>query len=179
MLRRLSGLEVDWDKVTVFQVDERVAPDGSADRNATLLIRELLDHVPAQAYLMPVTRGRLDAEADSYALLIGDVCAGVLDAVHLGLGADGHTASLVPDDPVLDEQSADVALTLEYQGLRRMTMTLPLLNRARAVIWEVAGADKAPAVAQLVAGLDIPAARVRADDARLYADAAAAAALGR
>lgn len=174
MLRRLSGADLAWSNVAVFQVDERVAPDGSDDRNATMLMRELLDHVPAQSYLMPVTRDRLEDAADSYALLLGDVCGGVLDVVHLGLGADGHTASLVPDDPVLDETAADVALTQEYRGHRRMTMTLPLLNRARAVIWEVAGADKSPALAQLIRGGDIPAARVEQQHATLYADTAAA-----
>lgn len=179
MLRRLSRADLAWHKVTVFQVDERVAPDGSDHRNATMLARELLDHVAAQSYLMPVTRDRLDAAAESYALLIGDVCGGVLDVVHLGLGADGHTASLIPDDPVLKETATDVALTQEYQGHRRMTMTLPLLNRARAVIWEVAGADKAAAVAQLIGGDDVPAARVVQQRATLYADAAAAGTLAR
>ena len=178
MLRRLAATEVDWSAVTVFQVDERIAPDGSEDRNATMLNRELLDAVAAQAYLMPVTRDRVDTAAESYALLIGDVCGGVLDVAHLGLGGDGHTASLVPGDPVVDEIHADVAVTGEYQGRRRMTMTLPLLNRARAVVWEVAGAGKAGAVAKLVAGdAGIPAAGVIQDHATLFVDAAAAAAL--
>lgn len=178
MLRCLSGADLDWTAVTVFQVDERVAPDDSPDRNAAMLNRELLSSVAAQAYLMPVTRDRLDAAAESYALLIGDVCGGVLDVVHLGLGADGHTASLVPGDPVLEETAADVAVTGEYQGRRRMTMTVPLLNRARAIVWEVAGADKAGAVKQLVGGnTQIPAARVAQDHATLFADASAAARL--
>ena len=178
MLRRLAEADLDWRAVTVFQVDERIAPDGSPDRNATMLHRELLDTVGAQAYLMPVTRDRVDEAAESYALLIGDVCGGVLDVAHLGLGADGHTASLVPGDPVVDEVRADVAVTGEYQGHRRMTMTLPLLGRARAIVWEVAGASKAAAVAQLVAAdASIPAARVAQDQATLFADAAAAAAL--
>ena len=175
MLRCLAGEDLDWSAVTVFQVDERVAPDDAPERNAVILSRELLDSVGAQAYLMPVTRDRLDTAADSYALLIGDVCGGVLDVVHLGLGADGHTASLVPGDPVADEIHTDVGVSAEYQGHRRMTMTLPLLNRARAVVWHIAGADKAQAVAQLVAGdPQIPAGRVEQDHADLFVDAAAA-----
>jgi 6-phosphogluconolactonase len=175
MLRRLAGTDIDWSAVAVFQVDERIAPDGSPARNARTLTQELLGHVAAHAYLMPVTDDRLHEAATSYGLLIGDVCGGVLDVVHLGLGVDGHTASLVPGDPAVDVVADDVAVSLEYQGHKRMTMTLPLLNRAREVVWQVAGADKAEAVAQLVAGDErIPAARVEQEHATLFADTAAA-----
>ena len=179
MLRALAAETIDWPAVIVFQVDERVAPDGAVERNATMLQHELLDRVSARAYLMPVGRDRLEGAAASYALLIGDVCGGVLDVVHLGLGADGHTASLVPGDPVVDVMDADVAMSGEYQGARRMTMTLPLLNRARVVVWQVTGADKAEAVARLARrDLEIPAARVWQEHASLFVDAAAAGALG-
>ena len=177
MLRRLAGRSLPWEQVTVFQVDERVAPDGNEDRNATMLQRELLDHVAAVAYLMPVTQPDLAAAAAAYGELLHDVCGGVLDAVHLGLGADGHTASLVPGDDVLQVDDRDVAMTAEYQGRRRMTLTYPALNRARRIVWEVAGADKAKAVVALVQQRDVPAALIAQDSATLVVDQAAAALL--
>lgn len=177
MLRRLAGSDIAWDQVTVFQVDERVAPDGHADRNATMLARELLDHVRVVAYLMPVTQADLAAAAAAYGDLLHDVCGGVLDVVHLGLGADGHTASLVPGDAVLDVHDRDVALTDEYQGRRRMTLTYPCLNRSRRIVWEISGREKAPAVAALAEGREVPAAFVARDRAVLIADRAAAALL--
>jgi 6-phosphogluconolactonase len=174
MLRELSRRALPWERVTVFQVDERVAPDGHDDRNATMLRRALLDHVAAVAYLMPVTTSDLDAGAAAYAALLGDVCGGVLDVVHLGLGPDGHTASLVPGDPVLQVRDRDVAATGEYDGRRRMTLTYPALNRARHIVWEVSGADKAEAVLAVVEGRDIPGAFVAKDSAVLMMDTAAA-----
>ena len=102
----------------------------------------------------------------------------VLDIVHLGLGADGHTASLVPGDSVLDVTDADVALTGAYQGRRRMTLTYPILNRARRVLWVVTGSDKAGPLAKLLKGdVSIPAGRVRQDRALILADRAAAGSL--
>ncbi len=174
MLRRLAGADLAWERVQVFQVDERVAPDGSDDRNATTLRRELLAHVPAVAHLMPVTDPDLDGAVGRYAETLRRVCNGVLDVVHLGLGPDGHTASLVPGDPVLGVRDADVALSGPYQGLRRMTLTYPALDRARTLVWEVAGADKVDAVAALLAGGDIPAAHVARERATLVVDRAAA-----
>ena len=173
MLRELSRRDLAWDQVTVFQVDERVAPDGDPARNATMLARELLDHVSTTAYLMPVTAPDLSAAAEAYDQLLADVCGGVLDVVHLGLGPDGHTASLVPYDPVLDVTDADVAVTAEYQGRRRMTLTYPALNRARRIVWEIAGADKAEAVLAMVSGGDVPGARVSPHAATLIVDGAA------
>lgn len=174
MLRALAAAPVGWDRVTVFQVDERVAPDGSPDRNATDLVTELVEPAGVTTHLMPVTAPDLTAAAARYATLLQDACGGVLDVVHLGIGEDGHTASLVPGDPVLEITDADVAVTGPYQGLRRMTLTYPALRRARAVVWQVTGGDKARAVRGLLTGADVPAAGVPAGRAALVVDRAAA-----
>ncbi|MBA3373818.1 MAG: 6-phosphogluconolactonase [Euzebyaceae bacterium] len=174
MLRALSQRPLPWDSVHVFQVDERLAPDGHPDRNATMLRAELLDRVGAQAHLMPVTAEDLQQAAGDYAALLADLAGGVLDVVHLGLGPDGHTASLVPGDPVLHVTDRDVALTGEYQGRRRMTLTYPALDRARLLVWEIVGDDKADAVRSLVDQGDVPAGGVSQARAVLVTDQAAA-----
>jgi 6-phosphogluconolactonase len=169
MLRALAAEDVPWDAVHLFQVDERVAPAGDPDRNWTHLRESLLDHTPLrpdQAHAMPVEEPDLGAAAARYAQLLGQIAGQppVLDLVHLGLGPDGHTASLVPGDPVLDVTDADVALTGPYQGRRRMTLTYPILNRSRRVLWVVTGSDKAGVLRRLLASdASIPAGRVRPD----------------
>jgi len=181
MLRALATEEVPWKDVHVFQVDERVAPAGDPDRNLTQVREILLGRVALpeeNLHAMPVEQPDLGAAAASYARALGAVTGtpAVLDVVHLGLGADGHTASLVPGDPVLEVNGADVATTGLYAGRRRMTLTYPLLDRARRILWVITGADKAPVLPRLLAGdRAIPAGRVRADRAVLLADAAAAA----
>jgi 6-phosphogluconolactonase len=180
MLRLLAQEEVPWEGVHVFQVDERVAPAGHPDRNLTHLRESLLAHAslhPQQLHAMPVEENDLATAAARYARTIRDFAAepGVLDLVHLGLGPDGHTASLVPGDPVLDVTDADVALTGVYQGRRRMTLTYPILNRARRILWLVTGCEKAGMLARLHAGDgSIPAGRVRPDQALVLADQAPA-----
>ena len=184
MLRNLAGEEVPWAGMYVFQVDERVAPAGDPDRNLTQLRESLLSHAPLrpeQIYAMPVESPDLEAGARLYAQTLREIAGTppVLDLAHLGLGPDGHTASLVPGDPVLDVTDADVALTGIYQKRRRMTLTYPLLNRSRRVLWVVTGSEKADMIVRLRDGdVAIPAGRIRRDDALVLADHAAAEKLG-
>jgi 6-phosphogluconolactonase len=184
MLHALAGEEVPWESVHVVQVDERVAPAGDPDRNLTHLRESLLEHAPLrpeQIHAMPVESPDLESAARRYALTLQEIAGTppVLDLAHLGLGPDGHTASLVPGDPVLNVTDADVALTGVYQGRRRMTLTYPLLNRARRVLWLVTGSDKAGPLVRLRDGdVSIPAGRVRRDQALVLADRTAAEKLG-
>jgi 6-phosphogluconolactonase len=174
---------VPWKSVQVVQVDERVAPAGDPDRNLTHLYGSLLDHAPLrreQIHAMPVESPDLEAAAKRYALTLQEIAGSppVLDLVHLGLGPDGHTASLVPGDAVLNVTDSDVALTGVYQGRRRMTLTYPILNRARRILWLVTGKDKVSALTRLREGdVSIPAGRVQRDNAVVLADQAAAAQL--
>jgi 6-phosphogluconolactonase len=180
MLRALAGEEVPWDAVHVVQVDERVAPAGDPDRNLTHLRESLLEHAPLRPeriHAMPVESSNLQAACEEYALTLRAIAGSppVLDLVHLGLGPDGHTASLVPGDPVLEINDADVALTGVYQGRRRMTLTYPCINRSRRVLWLVTGSEKAGMLLRLNVGdAQIPAGRVRADHTLVLADRAAA-----
>jgi 6-phosphogluconolactonase len=178
MLRALATEEVPWKNVHIVQVDERVAPAGHADRNLTHLCESLLEQAPLrpeQIYALPVEEKDLDAAAASYARTLQEIAGNppVLDLAHLGLGPDGHTASLVPGDPVCDITDADVAMTGVYQGRRRMTLTYPMLNRSRRILWLVTGADKVEMLARLAAGdVSIPAGRIRQDKALVFADRA-------
>lgn len=181
MLRALANEQVPWAQVHVFQVDERIAPPGDPDRNLTHLRESLLSHAPLpfqQIYAMPVEDPDLEAAAAAYAARLGQI-AGTppqLDLIHLGLGPDGHTASLVPGDSVLEVTDADVALTGgTYQNRRRMTLTYPVLNRARQILWVVTGAEKVDALRKLrAADPSVPAGRVDQTRATLLADRAAA-----
>jgi 6-phosphogluconolactonase len=181
MLRAMAGEDVPWKGVHVAQVDERVAPAGDPDRNLTHLRQSLLAHAPLrpeQVYAMPVESPDLEAAAAQYALTLQEIAGSppVLDLAHLGLGPDGHTASLVPGDPVLDVTDADVAVTGgAYQGRRRMTLTYPMLNRSRRILWLVTGSEKVDMLARLRAGdRSIPAGRVAQDRAVALVDRAAA-----
>ena len=180
MLHALGETNIPWRAVHIIQVDERVAPPGHADRNLTHIRESLAPHVsPEQIYPMPVESPDLEAAAGEYTRTVWQIAGSplTLDLVHLGLGPDGHTASLVPGDPVLDVGSADVALSGPYQGRRRMTLTYPAINRARRVLWVVTGDEKAGMVNRLLLGdRTIPAGRVCGDRALLLADCPAAAA---
>jgi 6-phosphogluconolactonase len=180
MLGVLAQEDLPWDSVHIVQVDERVAPAGHPERNLTHVYASLLEHAPLrreQIYAMPVEAPALESAADHYAETLQKIAGvpPVLDLVHLGLGPDGHTASLVPGDPVLNVTDSDVALTGVYQGRRRMTLTYPILNRARRILWLVTGTDKVAALARLREGdPTIPAGRIQAANALVLADQAAA-----
>jgi len=180
MLRDLAKQDVPWSGVHVVQVDERVAPEGDADRNLTHLRESLLEHAPLrpeQIHAMPVESRNLQSACAEYAQTLERLAGSppVLDLVHLGLGPDGHTASLVPGDPVLDLKDADVGLTGIYQNRRRMTLTYPIINRSRRVLWLATGNEKAAMLARLQAGdVSIPAGRVNRDRGVILADRAAA-----
>jgi len=180
MLRALAHEDVPWEGVHVVQVDERVAPEGDQDRNLTHLRESLSGQAllrPEQIHAMPVEAPDLGVAAAQYSTALRQIAGSppVLDLVHLGLGPDGHTASLVPGDPVLAVDDVDVALTEVYQGRRRMTLTYPILNRSRRVLWLVTGSDKAEMVGRLYDGdTSIPAGRVHRDRALVLADRAAA-----
>jgi 6-phosphogluconolactonase len=167
-----ENAEMPWGETELFQVDERIAAPGSEDRNLTHFVLGLsLEHQSALRP-MPVTQRDLDGAAREYESSLPDA----LDVVHLGLGPDGHTASLVPGDGVLDVEDRRVALTEgEYQDHRRMTLTYPALAGARRILWLVTGEEKRGPLAKLLAGDDsIPAGRVANDDQVIVADRAAA-----
>ena len=169
MFAELTSHQVPWSEVQIFQVDERVAPEGDPDRNLTHL-RQSLGDADAEVIAMPVEDPDLEAAAAAYAKRLPDH----FDLVHLGLGPDGHTASLVPGDPVLEVADRLVAVTEPYQGHRRMTLTYPALARADQVLWLISGDDKREALARLLAGdQSIPAGRVEARHSMILADAAA------
>jgi 6-phosphogluconolactonase len=180
MLRALANEDVPWEDIHVVQVDERVAPAGHPDRNLTHLQETLLHHVPIrpeQIHAMPVESPNLEAAARQYALTLSELAGSppTLDLVHLGLGPDGHTASLVPGDSVLNVSDTDVALTGSYQGRRRMTLTYPVINRARRILWLVTGSEKVEMLVRLRQGdASIPAGGIRQDRASIFADRAAA-----
>ena len=157
-----------------------MAPAGDPDRNLTHLRESLLAHAPlpaTQLHAMPVESTDLDAAAREYAVQLQGIAGSppIFDICHLGLGPDGHTASLVPGDPVLAVNDRDVALTGVYQGRRRMTLTYPVLNRSRRVLWVVTGAEKSHALGLLLnRDRSIPAGRVSQEHALILADRAAA-----
>ena len=171
MLTALAADDLDWSKVTVFQVDERIAPDGDPDRNAGQLV-DLPD--AATVHPMPVTDDDPDAAADRY----GELLPEVLDVVHLGLGGDGHTASWPPaphpDESVVD-RPGDVATVADFNGRDRMTLLPSVVNRARRRVVLTTGDEKASAVQRwLETDSGLPAGRVSPEGTVVVLDAAAA-----
>src|ERR1700722_18855387 len=179
MLRALASEQVPWENVHVVQVDERVAPEGDPDRNLTHLRESLLNNTPMRAeqiHAMPVESPDLEIAAQQYAAVLNQIAGSppTVDLVHLGLGPDGHTASLVPGDPVLGVTDAEVGLTGVYQGRRRMTLTYPVINRARRILWLVTGKEKVAMLDRLYKGdQTIPSGRISREQAVIVADRAA------
>ncbi len=179
MLRALADADVPWSATHILQVDERIAPAGDGSRNLTHLLASLIEHAPMppdHVHAMPVEEADLEAAAETYAVTLQKIAGTppVLDLAHLGLGPDGHTASLVPGDPVVEVADRDVALTGIYQGRRRMTLTFPMLNRSRRILWLATGAEKVEMLRRLMAcDASSPAGRVRQDQALVLADRAA------
>jgi 6-phosphogluconolactonase len=175
----LAGEDVPWDRVHLFQVDERVAPSGDPERNYARLKEALIDCIPIPAgnvHPMRVEEEDLDEGGRRYEAILRQIAGTppVLDLVQLGLGEDGHTASLFPGDAALQVIDADVAVTGLHGGWRRMTLTFPAIDRARCILWLVTGSGKSEALGRLRAGdRSIPAGRVRGDRAILLADKAA------
>ena len=183
MLRALASENVPWKGVHLVQVDERIAPAGDPDRNLTHLRESLLEHSPLaeeQIHAVPAEEADIEGAARRYARTLAQIAGTppVLDLAHLGLGPDGHTASLVPNDPVLDVVDRDIALSGVYMKRRRMTLTYPILNRSRRILWVVTRAEKVAMLPRLrAADASIPAGRVHQENALVLADRAAAAKL--
>ena len=168
VFRAVAETRLDWRRIDIYQVDERVAAHGDPARNLTGLTEALLDRVPATMMPMPVEEPDLEAAADRYAALL----PAVLDVVQLGIGDDGHTASLIPGDAVLDVTDRTVAVTQAYRGHRRMTLTFPALQRAASIVWIAVAAGKVPMLQRLLdADPTIPAGRVSQKRAILVTDA--------
>ncbi len=180
MLHALAKVDIPWYSIHIFQVDERIAPEGDSDRNLTHLLDSLSGIVTlleGRIHAMPVEENDPEVAAANYAATIRKITGSpaVFDLVHLGLGPDGHTASLVPGDQVLDTKDVDVSLTGIYMGRRRMTLTYPVINRSRRILWLVTGGEKSEMLMRLLDGdRTIPAGRVKQDHALVLADYAAA-----
>lgn len=181
MFEHLATLMVDWERVDLFQVDERIVPDDDPDRNWSDVLTSLVDRIDipmSNLYPIPVTRGSVSYIATRYQDALRERCGipPVLDVVHLGLGDDGHTASWPPGDPVTDIDDWDVASVGPYRGHERVTLTVPAVNRARHIIFLVTGEAKQDALARLRSGdTSIPASHVRSDGSvTVFTDAAAA-----
>lgn len=169
MFAELASLDMPWEHTIIYQVDERVAPEGDPDRNLTNLLHSVGD-ARVLVRPMPVNDANLDDGAREYASIL----PARLDLVHLGLGPDGHTASLIPDDPVLDIDDQLIAMTGPYQGHPRMTMTYLALALADQLLWLISGADKRGPLARLLEGdTSIPAGRVTAGHSLIMADRSA------
>ncbi len=179
MLHKLAGYDLPWNKVHIMQVDERAVPDDDPDRNLLHIRKVFAEPVslpPDHLHAMPVNGADLTAGAQAYEREL-EALAGtppIADVIQLGLGVDGHTASLVPGDPVLEICDRDVCLTGPYNGCRRMTLSYPFINRARHIMWLITGAEKAAMARRLIhQDSTIPAGRINLQQATIIADSAA------
>ena len=178
MFQHLSAMRLDWGRIHIFQVDERIAPPGDAARNSTEFQKLLLERVPlpvAQFHPMPVEAGDLQKAAMDYAAelrtIMGDPPQ--IDILHLGIGADGHTASLLVGDDVYQRKS-DVIVSAELGGYRRMTLNFQVLNNAQHIVWLITGSSKRKMLKRMLEkDEDIPAGRVSQANAVVVADSAA------
>lgn len=169
MLAELGHEKVAWERTKIFQVDERAVPESDDLRNLKH-IREALGATEAEIVAMDVENPQLDEAAYDYATKL----PARFDLIHLGLGPDGHCASLVPNDSVLDVTDRLVAISGPYQDTMRMTLTYPALGRADQLLWLISGADKIDALAKLLDGdTSIPAGRVEAGASLVMVDRAA------
>ena len=178
LFEALAREKIDWGRVHLFQVDERAAPLESPERNFRAIVALLVDRVAIpceQLYPMPVAREDLEAAAADYGATLERVLGAgrVLDLVHLGLGEDGHTASLLPGDPA-PETGAPVIVSREYQGFRRLSLNYGVLSAARQRCWFVTGSAKSEVLVRAVDGDDgIPAGRISREDSWFFVDQAA------
>jgi 6-phosphogluconolactonase len=180
MLRSLADEDIPWEGMHILQVDERIAPEGDNDRNLThirenLLINSLMP--PGNIHAMEVNEKDPEAGATGYAQTIKDLAGpqAIIDLIHLGIGPDGHTASLIPGDPVLDVTARDVSITGIYQGRRRLTLTYPAINRAGKILWLITGSEKSAMLERLISGdFSIPAGRISQGQSIILADKEAA-----
>jgi len=176
MLAILADMDLDWSATHLFQVDERRAADGDSARNLTHARSHFTDRIglaETHIHAMPVPADDFEAGAQEYAARLRHIGGqpAVLDLVHLGMGADGHTASLLPGDELLDVAQADVGVTRIYQGHRRMSLTFPAINRSRSIMWLVNGADKSAMLQRmLLADRGIPAGRIEQARATVFTD---------
>ena len=179
MLHKLAGYDLPWNKVHILQVDERAVPDDDPDRNLLHIRKVFAEPVslpPDHLHAMPVVRADLNAGAQAYERELAALAGTppIADVIQLGLGVDGHTASLVPDDPVLEICDRDVGVTGPYNGCPRMTLSYPFINRARHIMWLIVGAEKAVMVERLIRkDRTIPAGRISSQQATIIADSAA------
>jgi 6-phosphogluconolactonase len=173
MFEVLAGLRLPWDRLHLYQVDERVAPDGHEDRNAEGLRWALLERAPIpreHVHLMPVTADDLQTAADEYGALLPDA----FDVVHLGIGDDGHTASWPPEHPVLEVTDRAVEVVGPFNGRLRMTLTPPAVARGRRIVWLVDGGERRTALERLLAGDPAtPATHAKRDNAIVFCDGTA------
>jgi 6-phosphogluconolactonase len=180
MLQALPEHMHSWAGLTVYQVDERAVPVDDERRNGHRIASLLVVPgrlTPEQFRPMPAEQLPLDVAAQHYAAaLAADLgTPPIFDVVQLGLGADAHTASLIPGDPLLSVTDRAVGVSSPYQGTLRLSLTFPVLNAARARLWLVTGSDKIEALGALLRGdTSLPCGRVSADNAVIFADVAAA-----